>query len=333
MGMFDTIYAELDCPFCGRKYRHTPLSHEQAARDIKEHKQRQADSHQKFLRGEDQVLYMQDFWAKQDGFEEVDAWINQLDSPENIESHRTCRHLGLAEIQTKEFDSALEEFYVGDEVPKYSGHYYIPEAFQCAGCSTPEERVYVNVWLEIEDRKLKAILTHDPATGTPSREFFEHTPFEAPPPDPHPPLHFKHRGLQAHARYNLDTEQYDLEVHHLPEHFRFSHASEDLLHAIFQSFADDYLFLLGKGAEGQPSLHEHLHTICHHLPSDFEPYGEREREGPDCFCGCRHFLKLPGKLGMDWGVCIQSTSPRAGLLTFEHQGCEQFEAQNNSEIS
>jgi hypothetical protein len=25
--MIDTIYAELVCPFCGRQYRHTPLSY------------------------------------------------------------------------------------------------------------------------------------------------------------------------------------------------------------------------------------------------------------------------------------------------------------------
>lgn len=77
------------------------------------------------------------------------------------------------------------------------------------------------------------------------------------------------------------------------------------------------------------SLHKHLLSICRYLPSDFEPYGEREREGPDCSVGCKHFLTLPGKLGMDWGVCINPTSPRAGLLTFEHQGCEQFESDEN----
>jgi hypothetical protein len=41
---------------------------------------------------------------------------------------------------------------------------------------------------------------------------------------------------------------------------------------------------------------------------------------------CIHFLKLPGKPGLDWGVCANPVSPRVGLLTFEHQGCEQFES-------
>lgn len=75
-------------------------------------------------------------------------------------------------------------------------------------------------------------------------------------------------------------------------------------------------------------LHELLHTLCVHLPTDFEPWGERSREenwGPDCSCGCRHFLQLELPLGADWGVCSNPRSPRAGLLTFEHQGCREFE--------
>ena len=96
-----------------------------------------------------------------------------MDTPDNIEAHRTERSLGLAEIPTKEFECVLETFYVGDEVPKYSGYYFIPESFECDGCSTTNERVYVNVWLDIEERKLKSVLTHDPETGKPSREIFE----------------------------------------------------------------------------------------------------------------------------------------------------------------
>jgi hypothetical protein len=75
------------------------------------------------------------------------------------------------------------------------------------------------------------------------------------------------------------------------------------------------------------ALHGLLHAVCRHLPTDFEPYGERDRNGADCSCGCQHFLKLPDPLGYDWGVCINPRSPRSGLLTFEHQGCEFFEAE------
>lgn len=82
------------------------------------------------------------------------------------------------------------------------------------------------------------------------------------------------------------------------------------------------------------SLHQHLLEIVKKLPSDFEPYGERDREaawGPDCSCGCRHFIPLTGSLGNDWGICANPASPRCALLTFEHQGCPQFESEEETE--
>jgi hypothetical protein len=84
-------------------------------------------------------------------------------------------------------------------------------------------------------------------------------------------------------------------------------------------------------AVGVSLMHEHLWTLCRRLPSDFQPWGLRDRETEecwqDCSCGCRHFLPLRGELGYDWGVCSNTRSPRAGLLTFEHQGCPEFEAE------
>jgi len=71
--------------------------------------------------------------------------------------------------------------------------------------------------------------------------------------------------------------------------------------------------------------HEKLLKVVKDLPSDFVPYGNRSRDedwGPDCSCGCKHFIPLAGKLGMDWGVCANPASPRAGLLTFEHQAAK-----------
>jgi hypothetical protein len=76
----------------------------------------------------------------------------------------------------------------------------------------------------------------------------------------------------------------------------------------------------------QRGLHELLHTLRVSLPTDFEPFGKRSREedwGPDCSCGCLHFRQLEAH--SDWGVCANAKSPRAGLLTFEHQGCREFE--------
>jgi hypothetical protein len=72
--------------------------------------------------------------------------------------------------------------------------------------------------------------------------------------------------------------------------------------------------------------HEQLWQIASKLPTDFEPYGQVKRETIcDCSCGCRWFHVLAGRQGRDWGVCANQQSPRAGLLTFEHQGCLQFE--------
>ena len=76
--------------------------------------------------------------------------------------------------------------------------------------------------------------------------------------------------------------------------------------------------------------HEALHLIVKRLPSDFEPWGARSRTedwGPDCSCGCRWFIPLGQELRYDWGVCHNPESPRCGLLTFEHQGCREFEGE------
>ena len=72
---------------------------------------------------------------------------------------------------------------------------------------------------------------------------------------------------------------------------------------------------------------DELFAICKMLPTDFEPYGRRSRQmgGPDCSGGCTWYHTLIGAARRDWGVCANPSSPRSGLLTFEHQGCEQFE--------
>jgi hypothetical protein len=72
--------------------------------------------------------------------------------------------------------------------------------------------------------------------------------------------------------------------------------------------------------------HEHLLQIVKALPSDVEPWGKTEvGTYGDCSCGCRWYHILAGRLGSDWGICANAASPRSGLLTFEHQGCPQFE--------
>ncbi|GAP06015.1 predicted transcriptional regulators [Anaerolinea thermolimosa] len=180
MGMFDTIYAELVCPFCGWQYRHTPLSWEQAKRERGEWKERELKHTQpsenrwgEFFRHSQAMRARADGYPVREGRyerEDILAWIEQLDSPENIERWRMRKELGLAAIQTKAFDSVLQMYFIGDEVPAHWGHYFIEEGFPCQGCREKNEREYVKVWIEIEDRRIKAVLTHNPETGQPEKE-------------------------------------------------------------------------------------------------------------------------------------------------------------------
>ena len=76
--------------------------------------------------------------------------------------------------------------------------------------------------------------------------------------------------------------------------------------------------------------HEHLFDIAKRMPTDFEPWGERRRMGdratqPDCSFECRFFNRLDGGAGLDWGVCLNSKSLRAGLLTYQEFGCPHLE--------
>jgi hypothetical protein len=42
--------------------------------------------------------------------------------------------------------------------------------------------------------------------------------------------------------------------------------------------------------------------------------------------GCRFYMRLTGSLRPDWGVCSNAASPRDGIATFEHDGCDAFVA-------
>lgn len=77
--------------------------------------------------------------------------------------------------------------------------------------------------------------------------------------------------------------------------------------------------------------HEHLLRVVPVRERDYEPFGkvvrwaDPDRDYPDCSCGCKWYIELEGELGFDWGVCTNLASHRCGLLTFEHQGCGEFE--------
>ncbi|WP_429416789.1 DUF3027 domain-containing protein [Nocardia sp. GAS34] len=44
--------------------------------------------------------------------------------------------------------------------------------------------------------------------------------------------------------------------------------------------------------------------------------------------GCRFWIALQGRIGMDWGVCT-NTSAFDGRVRFEHDGCDAFEARDD----
>jgi hypothetical protein len=92
---------------------------------------------------------------------------------------------------------------------------------------------------------------------------------------------------------------------------------------------------LKPGSPEHAAAHRNLLDLVVAKETDFAPWGRRSREGDrwqDCSCGCRHFATLEGALGSDWGVCMNRSSPRAGLLTFEHQGCPEFEGAPDDDI-
>jgi|ERR1700677_3019793 hypothetical protein len=81
----------------------------------------------------------------------------------------------------------------------------------------------------------------------------------------------------------------------------------------------------------EPGSHEQLWQISVRFPTDCEPYGQRKRDGgSDCSGSCRWFMPLVC-MPLDWGVCANPASPRVALLTFEHQGCPQFEQAEEDE--
>lgn len=91
------------------------------------------------------------------------------------------------------------------------------------------------------------------------------------------------------------------------------------------------------------NLHKHLKRIVPKHPLDYESLeggkvnrnklaelmGDDDYWPMDCSAGCKFYLLLRGKVGADWGVCVNPKSHRCGLLTFEHQGCVHFEGGDN----
>ena len=73
--------------------------------------------------------------------------------------------------------------------------------------------------------------------------------------------------------------------------------------------------------------HEQLQAVVIRSEEDYGSLASRDHDqpyNPQCSEGCWFYHTLEGLRGMDWGVCGNPKSHRAGLLTFEHQGCAHF---------
>lgn len=72
-------------------------------------------------------------------------------------------------------------------------------------------------------------------------------------------------------------------------------------------------------------MRDKLLKVVRILETDYAPCAEAEHDGSDCSSGCHHFLRLAGEARNDWVYAVTQIR-RGPLLTFEHQGCEVFEA-------
>ena len=59
--------------------------------------------------------------------------------------------------------------------------------------------------------------------------------------------------------------------------------------------------------------HDRLLKIMPCRPEDYEPWGNVERERPDCSSGCKFARWLEGEIQFDWCVCTNPASHRVGL--------------------
>jgi hypothetical protein len=52
-------------------------------------------------------------------------------------------------------------------------------------------------------------------------------------------------------------------------------------------------------------LRDLLWKVCRDTQAYEDGPDTKRHELPDCSCGCKWFVELSGKAGMDWGVCSQ----------------------------
>ncbi len=168
MGMFDTVYTELTCPFCGHEYKYSPPSYENAKATL--------DSYRKRLEqdAKEPRSKFSDFQFFGKTPAEIQLQIEASNSDGAIQEHVHRKDWGLAEVQTKDWECSLESYFVGDLVDyaRY-GHYFIPSMIWCKGCCVDKNgqpNGHVSVWIEMDNHIIKNVLTKNPETDEPERE-------------------------------------------------------------------------------------------------------------------------------------------------------------------
>lgn len=111
-------------------------------------------------------------------------------------------------------------------------------------------------------------------------------------------------------------------------HFASSYRDVCIIHSVFRAESpEDFVHI-----EPFSVLNAHrLWNVIKRLPEDYPPWGAYDPEAlnvawSDCSAGCKFFAQIRDQQGADFGVCGNPASHRAGLLTFEHQGCKHFES-------
>ncbi len=170
MGMFDSVLTELICPFCGYHYQYSPPSYADAKAYLDKHRRELEKAYQE---PRESLAYRITFlWDETE--EQSKARIEASNSESEIQDYIHQKNWGLAEVQTKDWECVLANYYVGDlvEYARY-GHYFIPSFIFCKGCcwdAKHQPTRHISVWIEVDNHIIKNVLTHNPETGQPERK-------------------------------------------------------------------------------------------------------------------------------------------------------------------
>lgn len=78
-------------------------------------------------------------------------------------------------------------------------------------------------------------------------------------------------------------------------------------------------------AWGIPQLKEENEKVHPRWAKDLlGPLSDEDRWRDNQCGGCRYYIPLEGRHGMDWGACSGEKSPYDRQVVFEHHGCDAF---------